>query len=286
VSPDNPSAFRRVRARHLVLVWLLPLIPGVEWLLSTAGETWPWHWWDLAFTWLDHVVFGTALMLLGVYVWHLPFAACLGRLPTRPEVVAGLQLTTFVFIASLASFYAMFYPLAILFPDAVMTWFTETSSPLVFFDEGRYPPLPNLLQVVSLCVVTPVLEEIAFRGVILPRWSHKWGLTNGLLASSALFALMHADPLGAFIFAFAMSVLYLKTQSLALPILCHGAYNLVVWLLELESALRYGAETGYTLEDFQSSWPWAVGAAIVTLVWITIYLLRPRSEVRWKFPVD
>jgi uncharacterized protein len=285
VNADKPRAFHNVRARYLVLAWLLPLAPGVGALLADVGTTLPWYWWLVAYSWVYHIAMAAVLVAV-VAAWRLPVKTCFGGLPTRSEVVGGLQLTAFVLLVSIVAAYAVFYPLSLVAPEAVQRWYIDTWQLIYFdFDGGRYPLLPNLLEVLSLCVAAPVLEEITFRGIILPRWSHRWGIAAGMIASSAVFALPHIDPVGAFVFGLAMCALYLKTQSLVLPILCHGAHNLAVWLIEAVYAATYGPEHFYTLEEFQAGWPWAVGAAAILLVCMMLYLRRPKSEARWALPV-
>src|SRR5262249_22301205 len=56
----------------------------------------------------------------------------------------------------------------------------------------------------------------------LHRWARKWGMTRGLLLSSLAFSLMHKDLLGTFVFGLVMALLYIRTQSLAVPIVCHA----------------------------------------------------------------
>jgi len=290
VQPESSLAFAAVRARYVVLLWLYPwillLLPALNDRLLAFGAGWPWYWWSTAYTWLHDGLFLGVLALLAVLVWRLPIDACWGRPPTRPEVIGGLHLTAFVFIASLALTYLTFYPLSLASPDFVQWWYIDGYFPLLYYDSGVYPFLPNLLSLVSLCVVGPALEEIAFRGIILPRWTLKWGLPVGVLASSALFGVVHADPPGAFLFGVAMSVLYLKSQSLTLPILCHGLYNLAVWLMEVQYIVSNGPEHYYTLEEFQEGWPWGAGAAVIAMLWVALYMRRPKSDIRWKFPVS
>jgi membrane protease YdiL (CAAX protease family) len=265
---------------------LLPFVPGVGALLERVGTTVPWYWWFVTYTWLYHLALASILVVLGV-VWRLPARACLGRLPKRSEVVDGLQLTAFVFLVSLVAAYLVFYPISLVAPEVVQRWYIESSQLIYFdFDRGSYPVLPNLLEVLSLCVAAPVLEEITFRGIILPRWSKKWGIAAGMIASSTVFALPHIDPVGAFVFGLAMCVLYLKTQSLMLPILCHATHNFVVWFIEAVYAVSNGPEHFYTLEEFRAGWPWAAGAAMIAAVWMLYYLRRPKNDVPWSLPVS
>jgi len=280
-----------VRARYVVLLllfpWLLELIPGFANPLLEIGEAWPWYWWSTVYYGLSDGLFAGALALLAVVVWQLPIDKCLGRPPTRSEVFGGLKLTAFTFVASLTLLYLTFYPLSFVVPDFVQWWYIDSYLPLVYYDYdyGFHPFVANLLWLVLLCVVTPILEEFTFRGILLPRWTHKWGLSAGVLTSSALFAALHSDPFGAFVFGIAMCILYLKSQSLTLSMLCHGLYNFAVWLLDLVDELTLGPDYVFTLEELQASWPWGIGAAAVTGAWAVVYLYRPKSDVPWRLPV-
>jgi membrane protease YdiL (CAAX protease family) len=136
-----------------------------------------------------------------------------------------------------------------------------------------------------LCVVTPILEEFTFRGILLPRWTHKWGVSAGVLTSSALFAALHSDPFGAFVFGIAMCILYLKSQSLTLSMLCHGLYNFAVWLLDLVDELTLGPEYVFTLEELQASCPGASAQPRSPGFGPSSNLYRPKSDVPWRLPV-
>jgi membrane protease YdiL (CAAX protease family) len=249
------------------------------------SANWPWYWWIVGYYWFNHILFALLLVLL-VVGWRLPVKECFGRLPRRRELVGGVLLTAFVWLVSVAAFYAVFYPLSLVAPDFVQRWYIDLPGFIVFdFPSGTYPPLPNVFSFLTLCVVGPVLEEITFRGIILPRWSRKWGLSAGILASSTLFALPHTDPVGAFVFGLAMSVLYLKTQSLTLPIVCHGLNNFIAWLQEALYLANYGPDRLYTLEDFQAEWPIGAGAGAIAILWLVLYVRRPGNDVRWRLPV-
>jgi membrane protease YdiL (CAAX protease family) len=280
------SAFDDVRARYIVFVWLLLLfyLPGAELAFESVAYDWPWYWLDVAYWYWGHALFALTLLVAGVLLGKIPLKACVGRQPTRAEVIGGLELTAFLFVTSVALIYATYYPLSLVAPEFVQWWYIDTLD-VFYFDAGTYPFLPNLLQFLSLCVIAPILEEVGFRGIILPRWARKWGLRSAILGSSAVFGLVHPDPLGAFLFGIGMSVLYLKTQSLLLPILCHAFHNLVVWVLELGDRVSRGPEYVYTLEEFRAEWLWGVVCAVVAVCWIARYSKLPKSTVPWKLPV-
>lgn len=286
MTQDKPRAFHVVRARYVVIAWLLALSASVGLSFSGFVLEWPWYWFSVAYGWSHHILFGALLFAL-IAAWQLPVRECLGQPPTRRELFEGLQVTAFVFLVSIAAVYATFYPVSFVAPGIVERAYIESAAPLIYFDGSGYPLLPNLLELITLCVAAPVLEEAAFRGILLPRWSYKWGVGRGIFLSSALFAVMHPDPLGAFVFGAAMCALYLRTQSLLLPIVCHGLYNFTVWLIEVASVIIDGPDVlySYTLEEFQARWPWGAGAAVVCAVWFSIYVRRPKSSARWALPV-
>ena len=258
--------------------------PGLETFLMRFAMEWPYYWWELV-----SVHYSYALLILAgiaslAKAWPMPLRACLGRLPDRTELLDGAKLTLFLVFASIATAYALFYPLSYIAPDFVTWWYIE-SPRLVYYDGERYPVMANALAFLFMCVWVPIVEEFLFRAIILPRWALKWGLRPALIGSSALFAIVHADPVGAFLFALGMSVLYLRTQSLFLPIFCHALNNLGAWLSEWVYMAIDGPLYEYTLQDFRDEWHWGLLTAIAAITWVAIYLERPRRDIAWKFPV-
>ena len=269
--------------RWFVPLFLFPFLPGIGPLFADLQTRWPWYWVDVAYYWAYYGLCAAMLVAFGVGAWKLPVRECFGRAPTRPEIVGGIQLTVFVGLVAIATLYALFLPLSLVAPGFVQWWLIDSPG-TVYFDAGSYPLLPNLLSLVATCVLAPALEEMLFRGIILPRWTHRWGPVSGIIASSALFGVLHVDPLGAFVFGVAMCALYLRSQSLALPMLCHALNNFVAWLWESAYAVMQ-PEHVYTLEEFRSEWPSASICAAIAVIWLHFYLKRPQSDVPWKLPV-
>jgi membrane protease YdiL (CAAX protease family) len=92
------------------------------------------------------------------------------------------------------------------------------------------------LWLISGCLVAPVAEEVFFRGYALGGLK-KRGLTNfGLIFTSVVFAAVHMNPVG-FVPLIAagmvMGGLYLKTGSLAAPMVAHATNNFIVTTLVL-----------------------------------------------------
>ncbi len=280
-----PNPFEQVRARYLVALWIVVPFLGIAVLWNAAGGTWPWYWFEQALFWTYYGIVAAVSIPLVVGAWKLPVRACIGRFPTRAEIFGGIKLTTFVYLVSFAAFYAVFYPLSSVAPGFVQSWVIELP-PLLYEDGGAYPVLANILSLLTLCVMAPVIEEAMFRGLLLPRFAFKWGLRWGVAVSSGIFAVAHPDPVGAFVFAVAMCALYLRTQSLLLPMFCHGLYNFAVWVQDAALTVTSGPGHVYTLEEFRAGWTWAALAGAVAVVWAIYYLKKPGSDVRWELPVN
>jgi membrane protease YdiL (CAAX protease family) len=85
-----------------------------------------------------------------------------------------------------------------------------------------------MLFYLAIVILTPIKEEIMFRGIIhrfLEVRHHFW---FGLIASSLIFGVLHFGfPLSATIMGVILVVLYKLTNSLIPPILLHVAWNLM-----------------------------------------------------------
>ena len=83
---------------------------------------------------------------------------------------------------------------------------------------------------ISAVIVAPVAEEIFFRGFLVGALSRVWLAPLALLGSSAVFAVLHFDIGSMIPFALVglvFGALYLRTKSVAAPVLAHLGFNLV-----------------------------------------------------------
>lgn len=113
-----------------------------------------------------------------------------------------------------------------------MGWFPEISQQTMQLKRGE-------LQVLAVMAVfaAPVFEEYIFRGLVFNGLSKTVRPTFAVLASAALFAVVH-PPVGAapvFVLGLATALLYRWQQSLMICVAAHAAYNtvaiLVPWLV-------------------------------------------------------
>ena len=97
-----------------------------------------------------------------------------------------------------------------------------------------------VLLVLTVALIGPVEEEVLFRGVILPRLASWMGAGWAIVATSAVFSVLHEGfgdgPFGlraasVFLFALVLAWARLRTGGLAAPITMHIVIN-ALWLLE------------------------------------------------------
>ncbi len=147
--------------------------------------------------------------------------------------------------------------------------------------EGILPDKAWFAQFIKIFVVViaaPIVEEIAFRGILLQRWERKWGVNMALIASSIAFGCLHFNPLGMTMFGLVMGLLYIRTRTLAVPVACHVLNNVFALLLEMFSS------TGATSEEASqmlggSFWLGLLMMAISTpMLWMFIQRSWPRHN--------
>lgn len=81
---------------------------------------------------------------------------------------------------------------------------------------------------ILVCAVSPLLEELLFRGTVLGGLVELYGEVFALAASALLFALAHFSLIQtppALLAGIVLGLLYLKTGTLFAPIIAHCAYN-------------------------------------------------------------
>jgi hypothetical protein len=150
------------------------------------------------------------------------FRSIIGVTLLRRDVVIGIPLGV---MSQLILVNAVNWPLARLFPDAFS--FDEVSkraSDLVDVARGGWVFLLALVVIVG----APIVEEIVYRGVVQPGLVASWGRTAGILATAALFAAIHMQPVelpGLFVFALVLGWARHSTGTIGMSIVTHMAFN-------------------------------------------------------------
>ena len=147
------------------------------------------------------------------------------------------------------------------------------------------PPMELHHEVIIGLVLAPVIEELFFRGVLLHRWADKWGCTRAILATSVLFASYHPDILGTFVAGVVLSLVYLRTRTLLVPMLMHFIHNALFSLPDVFTASDPGATppgeriTPGEMIARYDSWPLTVDSLKLVCVGLLIfYVLRHRLQ--------
>jgi membrane protease YdiL (CAAX protease family) len=95
---------------------------------------------------------------------------------------------------------------------------------------GRYAPLVIVIRVIGIVFLAPIAEELAFRGLLLPRLARtRLGGAGAVVVTAAIFAALHFAAPAAMLLIFLDGVFYgvarLRADSLLLPMLMHMLGN-------------------------------------------------------------
>jgi membrane protease YdiL (CAAX protease family) len=96
-----------------------------------------------------------------------------------------------------------------------------------------YELFGRIVYAIILCVIFPVVEEIYFRGLLLPVISLRFGVGNGAILSVIIFILYHMTSKGVLSLALLGGVstwLVIRTKTIISSIAMHITFN-SVWLI-------------------------------------------------------
>ena len=225
----DQTASRQSRASQVLLFWIAAFLLAnfasllVLVLTGNGGSS------STEMSTLDVALSATAMWIVYLFVtsqflqvkWN-DFRSTIGATFLRREVAVGIPLG----IASqLILVNAVNWPLARLFPDAFS--FEEVSKRASDLVDAAHRGWVVLLAVVVI-VGAPIVEEIVYRGVVQPGLVASWGRTVGIVATAALFAAIHMQPVelpGLFVFALVLGWARHSTGTIGLSIVTHLAFN-------------------------------------------------------------
>lgn len=164
-----------------------------------------------------------------------------------------------------------------------------------FFGQFGYEPMKELfpqkdswamlfLELFSTAVVVPVMEEFAFRGVLLSSL-RKYGLGFAIVTSALVFSLVHMDfsnVVFAFVAGLVFGFIYARTNNLWLTVMIHALNNGLA-VLSSYSAFLFGETMAEVAENALIFVPMALGvlALILLLAFkrdVFITYLSPRYD--------
>ncbi len=281
---DEHDPFRRLTAKTLIAVLLGGFAAGV--VVSVIG--------DLLVP-SDGPGLGQALLAFGLYGFTaagisiaarrsgVDFSRIKGNLPGSRTLLRALAAVVPLLLFSYGTIWILYHPISLAWPEFVQSMLLDNDAFVMVFD-GPMNVAISTLGAVALVVLAPVVEEIFFRGYLLHRWALTWGIEASVVATTVVFASLHADPLGATLFGFAMAVFYIKTRSLELVILCHVLNNLVAYLLGIVFTAIEGPDATYTVADFRQEWWIAAICLGLALPWAVRFVRRNWPDEGWSMP--
>ena len=186
-------------------------------------------------------------------------------------------------IVAIAAIYVLYLPLSYVLPGFVKSWYLEDSTIMIWRRGDNYI-LANAINYLTIVLIAPVLEEFFARGILLTRWTVKWGVPRAILASSAVFALLHTNFLGAFCFACAMAILYIRTKSLFVPMSLHIVNNLTAWIMESLTLDTDSTISYETIAEFQESWMIGLITLVISIPCVILFWRRYIPGTDWSVP--
>lgn len=94
--------------------------------------------------------------------------------------------------------------------------------------------LPIWAGIILYGIVSPLAEEIVFRGIVYNRMHRQYGKWIAIIGSALLFGLYHGNIVQAlygFMLGLLIAVLYEKYASFAVPVIIHSAANVFVYVV-------------------------------------------------------
>jgi peptide-methionine (S)-S-oxide reductase len=211
-----------------------------------------------------------SLVLARRYRVRLP--QLLGPTPAPDQAIAILALVPALVALDVGLIWLVYTPVSWISPDSVRAWLDRMDRLI----PSNMSAVENLVFLVGAVVLAPIVEELVFRGLLLHRWSYKWGRPRGLILTSIAFALLHASPVNAFVLGMAFGLIYLSSGSLPLTMAAHALNNLIA--LKVLPLLGPGGQPGGDpLAEFQDG---ALQAAVMFGAGVVILWLGRR----WYWP--
>ncbi|EJV88949.1 CPBP family intramembrane glutamic endopeptidase [Bacillus mycoides] len=133
------------------------------------------------------------------------------------------------------------YSFAWITPDFIMNALHEP----IIDSTGGY-----VFQFIRVVFIAPIVGEFVFRGFLLQRFAAKWGTSIAMVVVALLFACLHVDFLGAVVFSVVLTIVYIRTKSLLMPIAIHMLNNAFVlsssFLVSREKIMSFADFSNYT----------------------------------------
>ncbi len=199
-------------------------------------------------------------------------------------LVKKLLFTIFHLTFSLSIAVFLFYVFSLIVPDFLFDILEDNMSTSSFMASTT---IPSFLLVV---LVAPIVEELVFRATLLQKLRVRFGTVAGILISSAIFSLIHMNSgmIGHFTMGVFLSIFYLKTKNIWVPILCHALNNLIAFS---SATVDGGSEFDFSqaVAEIQMVGPYVGIYAFICLgllIWIAVKMIKRLRETEHVYKSD
>lgn len=152
----------------------------------------------------------------------------------------------------------------------------------------------SILTLVSTVLVTPLAEEVFFRGFLLNCLCIRWSFSVAVIVVSTVFALIHlmaGQPPATFPYLFFLSLItcafYAWSRSLWPPIAFHVAINLLASAPEFSKFITvpFAFLHGLLYESGAGMWPGIIFVETITVCVVILWLRRlwPAADLRCPY---
>ena len=214
----------------------------------------------------------------------LSYKQLFGRCPKLSTFRRYILWVIPLVIFSIVVFYLQYLPLHYLVPEIADRWFFD-SSPSFVPPDSQEDFITNVFEVFTIVLLAPVVEEFFVRGILLTRWSIKWGTPKAILMSSLLFGILHTNIIGTFFAGYVLSILYIRTKSLLIPISIHMANNLIASAIDfvptpIEEVPQH--ETHIVLQESDALLLMVL--AVIIISWAMNIIWKNFPKESWRVP--
>lgn len=246
----------------LFIVWIIALIIGLLVVELSGGDI------TQAELELPAALMGIPWLLFwGIaLLLYRKKGSLVGPIPSVKGNLGAVALGIVFVALTTGIFFSVYEPLRSFMPAWLVSYLLDAPNPFT----SETPVWVIVLSLFHIVILAPIVEEIIFRGMALFAMAQKIGFWGAAVISSLLFALMHPDVLGKFIFAMALCYITWQSQSLWPAIIAHFVNNLIAGVALL---LMIGEPAS---NDMVAPW---VGAVIMVVSFgLAVWLCRYFSD--------
>jgi membrane protease YdiL (CAAX protease family) len=235
----------------------------------------------------------TALWFYGIimlWIWYqfkkrsISWKALIGSFPEHFNWFANAALLLCMLAFNFGSLLLSVGLISYIFPDFAVGFMNDQQN-----TQTVNSSLFLVFDTIAAIVIAPIVEELIMRGVFLHRFKYKWGINKAIIIAGMIFAVGHSNILGMFMVALILSILYLKYNSLLIPMFFHAMNNTTVSLLQLSAGNSNNAPKHLTtLSDIQSLLWFGLALVVISSPVLMRFLIKnwPQKDLAMPYEVN